>query len=345
MCGVVCAPVDPTKSLQFGKVPVNATSPSVSARPPIASWYRWLALAALIVTVLLVVLGGIVRVSGSGLGCGPAGSGVHGWPLCEGGVIPGADAEEMTEYSHRALASSLGVLLLLLAGFAIKLYRSDRRVLTLSVGAAALVIFEGLLGALVVEHDLHPVLVAVHLGIAMLVGAMLLTLWFLCDKPAARPIAPPTRRWVALAALILTWSTIFFGGWVAGTEKHGSLTAPVGGGAHYACGTDFPGCQGRVLPVGHGYAVNLQLAHRSLMYLTALLVLALAFMSRRVALMASLLAACALLVQILLGALNVWLLQEQILVLAHLTGGTLLWLAVTWLSLRSLIGEETASPA
>lgn len=318
----------------------NAVNPGATSRG-----FRALALFALVLTILLVVVGGVVRVSGSGLGCGPAGSGVHGWPLCEGGVIPADDAEQMTEYGHRALASTLGVVLLVLAGIAIRSYRRNRRVLWLSVGAAALVIFEGLLGGLVVEHDLHPVLVAVHLGIAMLVAAMLLTLWFISDKPNAGPVAPHLHRWIALAAIVLTWSTIFFGGWVAGTEKHGSLTAPIDGGAHYACGTDFPGCQGKVLPFGHRYAVNLQLAHRSLMYLTAIFVLTLAFISRRRALLAAALATAILALQILLGALNVWLLQEQLLVLAHLTVGTLLWLAVTWLSLRALIGETDPSPA
>ncbi len=45
--------------------------------------FRRLALATGVATFLLILLGGVVRVSGSGLGCGPAGSGFHGWPLCE----------------------------------------------------------------------------------------------------------------------------------------------------------------------------------------------------------------------------------------------------------------------
>jgi heme A synthase len=318
------------------------------SRYEVAPWYRRLVATAFVITILLIVVGGIVRVSGSGLGCGPAGSGVHGWPLCEGGVIPADDAEQMTEYSHRALASALGLLLLVIAGVAIKRYRRDRRIVALSGFAAGLVIFEGLLGGLVVEHDLHPVLVAVHLGIAMLVAALLLTLWFVIKRPDARPRAPHKTRWLALFALDATWLTIFFGGWVAGTEKHGSLTAPVDGGAHYACGTDFPGCQGRFLPIAQGYAVNLQLAHRLLMYLTAIFVLSLvvvAWRRSRGLRLEALLVLCLLGTQILLGALNVLLLQEQVLVLAHLTVGTLLWLAVVWLSLRTLIdpAEESAT--
>ncbi|MCL6440463.1 MAG: COX15/CtaA family protein, partial [Thermoleophilum sp.] len=51
--------------------------------------YRRLAVATLVATFLLIVLGGIVRVSGSGLGCGPEGSGFHGWPFCNGDIVPG----------------------------------------------------------------------------------------------------------------------------------------------------------------------------------------------------------------------------------------------------------------
>ncbi len=51
--------------------------------------FRRLALVTLVATFLLIVLGGLVRVSDSGLGCGPGGSGFHGWPLCQGDVVPG----------------------------------------------------------------------------------------------------------------------------------------------------------------------------------------------------------------------------------------------------------------
>ena len=42
-----------------------------------------------VATFVLIIVGGIVRVSDSGLGCGPGGSGFHGWPFCNGDVVPG----------------------------------------------------------------------------------------------------------------------------------------------------------------------------------------------------------------------------------------------------------------
>ena len=50
---------------------------------------RRLVLATAIATFVLIIVGGVVRVSDSGLGCGPAGSGFHGWPFCNGDVVPG----------------------------------------------------------------------------------------------------------------------------------------------------------------------------------------------------------------------------------------------------------------
>ena len=72
--------------------------------------FRRLALVTVVATFALVILGGFVRVSDSGLGCGPGGSGFHGWRLCEGSVIPGADLNTVVEYSHRTVASLVGLL-------------------------------------------------------------------------------------------------------------------------------------------------------------------------------------------------------------------------------------------
>ena len=48
--------------------------------------FRRLVSLTIVATLVLILIGGIVRVSDSGLGCGPAGSGTQGWPLCEGGL-------------------------------------------------------------------------------------------------------------------------------------------------------------------------------------------------------------------------------------------------------------------
>src|SRR5215210_784799 len=119
--------------------------------PTAASGYRRLALATVLATFLLIVLGGIVRVSDSGLGCGPGGSGLHGWPLCRGDVVPGGDVNAIIEYLHRTAASIVGLLWLVLSIQAFRRYRSYVRLTSIGFG---LVVAQGLLGALVVEKNL-----------------------------------------------------------------------------------------------------------------------------------------------------------------------------------------------
>jgi heme A synthase len=319
-------------------------------RQPVSAGYRRLTGWGLVLTFLLVVLGGIVRVSDSGLGCGPGGSGLHGWPLCDGGLVPGETGAILIEYSHRTLASVVGIVMILLAWFAWRNYRPDKRIVFLSSAATGLVIAEGLLGGLTVEYDLNPVLVATHLGIAMLVTGLLMTLWFICRDPNTRPVASRGTRWLGAAALALTWCTIVAGGYVAGTEKFGSTSAKVAGGAHYACGTEFPACKGEILiiPLGNDHAVNVHLTHRLLMYLTLIFALILVFKAWKTGGRARRFAPVVVFVllgQILLGAINVWVLEDRSLILAHLTGGTLLWLSVTWLSLVTLLSEDTSEPS
>ena len=89
---------------------------------------RKLALATLVATFVLILVGGVVRVSDSGLGCGPAGSGFHGWPFCNGDVVPGVDLNSIVEYTHRVLAIVVGFMMLALVVLAWRRYREYRLV-------------------------------------------------------------------------------------------------------------------------------------------------------------------------------------------------------------------------
>ena len=63
------------------------------------SRFRRLVTFTIVATLALILIGGVVRVSDSGLGCGAEGSGTHGWPLCEGGVLPADSAESVIEFA------------------------------------------------------------------------------------------------------------------------------------------------------------------------------------------------------------------------------------------------------
>ncbi|HWB69827.1 MAG TPA: COX15/CtaA family protein, partial [Solirubrobacterales bacterium] len=119
--------------------------------------------AALATAFALVVLGGIVRVGDAGLGCGAAGSGLHGWPLCRGGLLPSAHARTILEYSHRFLASALVALLIAVLWSAIRNAHGQRFMIGAAITALALIVPPALRGALTVEHGLSPSLGAAHL--------------------------------------------------------------------------------------------------------------------------------------------------------------------------------------
>lgn len=303
--------------------------------------YRRLSVTTFVLTLLLIAVGGIVRVSDSGLGCGAAGSGLHGWPLCGGRVLPILNANQIVEYSHRALASLVGLLILALVFWAWRRYRSNKTLVWLSTAAVVLVIGEGVLGGATVENDLSPWLVATHLGISMLILGALLGIVLACSARAAVPLLPKATRVLAVVASFFTWCTIVIGGYVAGTEKYGSLSGEIDGGAHLACGREFPSCNGGLFPFGQSQSIDLQLTHRLFMYLTVIAVVLLVgrVLSGATVARTRNLAIGALVVlgsQVLLGAMNVWFGEHRGLILGHLMLGTILWLVLLALTLELL---------
>ena len=300
--------------------------------------FRRLATITVFATVVLILIGGIVRVSDSGLGCGPAGSGTQGWPLCEGGLLPGGDYTAFVEFSHRVAATVVGVLILALVVVALRNLRGHRLIVRGSIAAGVLVLAQAALGGLTVEEGLHEYLVAAHLGLAMLLLALVLVLRRLAqadaEEPAPRAAQGPqggsrALRVVTGAATVLVLATIVAGGLVAGTEGEGKPSEPVLG-AHSACGEQFPACLDRFMPFGLDRLVDIQLTHRLFMYLAAIAVVAMAVVAarQRAPSRAFYVAPAVLAVQILLGALNVWSGEHAGLIVAHLAVATLLWSVV-----------------
>jgi heme A synthase len=295
--------------------------------------YRRLALATIVATFVLVIVGGIVRVSDSGLGCGPASSGFHGWPFCNGDVVPGLDLNTIIEYTHRTLAGIVGLMMIALAVLAWRRYRGNRALVRAAIAAALLVLAQGLLGAATVENNLDETLVAAHLGLAMALFALTIFIWR-ASKPenlGAEP-ADGGRRFkpLAIVACGLAFCTIVAGGYMAGTQNYGRADYQLGDGAHHACGKEFPTCNGDFLPFGDTRLVDIHLTHRAFVYLTTFAVLALIALALRRRPSAGVvrnaqIAAAILAAQLLVGALNVWLDEYEALIVLHLALGTLLW--------------------
>jgi heme A synthase len=304
--------------------------------------YRRLALATAAATFLLILVGGVVRVSDSGLGCGPKGSGFHGWPFCNGDVVPGVNLNSIIEYSHRALASAVGLMALALAVLAWRRYRSNRALLWSTGAAFVLVVAQGLLGAATVEEGLDEGLVAAHLGLAMLCFGLLIYAWRATREEVLGvepPAGGPRFRSLSVVATGFVLCTIVAGGYMAGTQNYGRPDYQLGDGAHHACGKEFPTCNGAFMPFGQSRLVDIHLVHRAFMYASSLLLLTLVALALRRrpggAVVRTAQAMLALLVaQVLVGALNVWLDEYEALIVLHLTLGTLLWASALGLSLQ-----------
>ena len=312
--------------------------------------FRRLLNATLLATFALIVIGGVVRVSDSGLGCGPEGSGTHGWPLCGGRVLPFLQEHQIIEFSHRVVATVVVLLIIALAIVAFRRLREHRWLVRGVVAAAILVIAQAGLGGLTVEHGLEPAFVAAHLGLAMLLLGLLIALRRLAqgDERTAPLDVSRALRCTTVVATVLVFATIVAGGVVAGTEEEGTTSGPVVG-AHLACGTEFPTCLGKFMPFSYGKMVDIQLTHRLLMYLTALAILAMTVVAirRRVVLppdgnRAFLLVPLLLVCQILLGAINVWEGKHPGLIVAHLTLATILWGTVVHAAASLMAIPETA---
>ncbi|HEX6651478.1 MAG TPA: COX15/CtaA family protein [Thermoleophilaceae bacterium] len=299
-----------------------------------------LVLATGIATFVLIIVGGVVRVSDSGLGCGPAGSGFHGWPFCNGDVVPGVNLHSIVEYTHRAVA---GIVTILILAIVVQAWRRHREFLVPALGLLGLVLAQAALGGATVEDNLEEAYVAAHLCLAMLLLGGLIWL-YRAASGATVTDGGPRIRVLGIAASVAVLCTIVAGGYMAGTQNYGRADYQLGDGAHHACGKQFPTCNGEFMPFGKARLVDIHLTHRAFMYLAAILVISLVAVAirRGVATRWAWGLAGLLALQILVGALNVWLDEYELLIVLHLALGTLLWATTLGLTLQLAPARERA---
>ena len=126
---------------------------------------KYLALTSLVILYSLMFIGGYISAAGLGLTCPE-------WPLCPNGLIP--DDEYFIEWVHRFIAATTGALIVATM-IATWINRDANRKIRFTISfASALVIVQITLGAIVIDTKLHAVLVSVHLGIGILLFAMVL---------------------------------------------------------------------------------------------------------------------------------------------------------------------------
>lgn len=185
---------------------------------------RRLFLLAAIFAYLQIALGGVVRVSGSGLGC-------PDWPLCHGRPYPPANLNSIIEYSHRTVGAVTGVLIIAAVVAAWVVFRSRRPLVGwLAVASLAAVAVEGGLGGVVVASELTPWLVAVHLGLAMIILGCLIATAVLA-MPESTGIESVSFKRLAIAAVVATYVLLLTGSSVVATNADESCNSwPLCGG-------------------------------------------------------------------------------------------------------------------
>jgi heme A synthase len=187
-------------------------------------FFQRLALVTLAAIFALIVLGGVVRVTESGLGC-------PDWPLCHGKIIPHADFNTLIEYSHRMVASVVGLLVLAVAVVAWVRYRAQPWIVWPAVTGLALVIAQGALGGVTVLTELHGKAVTAHLGLAEALFALSIFI-FLASRGGVRlpEMGQKGMATLAVSAAVGVYVLLLTGSYVTTS------------GASGAC-PDWPLCQ------------------------------------------------------------------------------------------------------
>ena len=277
--------------------------------------FKLVARLATITTVLmygLIVVGSVVRTTGSGLAC-------PDWPLCNGQLIPPFQFNVFLEWFHRLIALCVGLLLFTTAGVILTRSEVRGRLGGLAGLAVALYFTQALLGALTVWKLLDPSIVSGHLAVGLLLFSTLLLIALIAVHATQDEDAAPAARPQGLLALfssatLLTYAQAVLGGIVS--TNHAGLACP-----------DWPACNGEWFPAMTGL-VGLQVAHRWGAYALTGALFVVAASSGRLAdplgRRLTFLAAGLVLVQVALGVANVFMGVPVMISALHLANATLI---------------------
>ena len=284
-------------------------------------------------TLLLITVGAIVRTTESGLGC-------PDWPLCHGNLIPPAEKTAIIEWSHRTIASIVGLLIVASTVVALRAHRNDRLVLWITLPVLPLLAVQAWLGKVTVERELPPEIVAIHLSTALVLLALLALI------AAYSFIGTDRALWgdqdhdgllrVSVLAVVVTGVVLVIGSYVVGTN------------AGYGC-SSWPGCTQATIPFIEGARLqHIHWLHRITVVLGVAVIALLAYfvlsemrdpdpLLRKAA--HSLIGLYV--VQIIIGALNPWTNFSTAAQVAHLAVGSAIWALLVVTAFASQYRPET----
>jgi heme a synthase len=277
------------------------------------------------VTAVLLVAGGLVTSTGSGLA-------VPDWPLSFGGLFPPMTGGVLFEHGHRLVAALVGLLTI---GLAVWFGRSEPRVWVrrLSYLAIGAVVAQGLLGGLTVLLRLPPSVSVLHACLAqgffciVVLLAVCTSRGFL-ETPPARPGDRPAPWIPAAIATGLVYAQLILGAVMRHTGA--GLAIP-----------DVPLAFGRLVPPLTSFEIAVHFAHRvvALVVAAVVCVSAAPFLRRRLApaglVRPARLAVGLVTLQIALGATTVMTRLAVLPATAHVVVGALLLATCLVLTVRA----------
>jgi len=274
----------------------------------------------------LIVLGGVVRITGSGMGCGD-----H-WPRCDGQWFPRLDLPTLIEIGHRWVAALVSLLVFAVVAVAWRRHRTEPALRNPATLAAVLLVVQVLLGAVTVKLALPPWVIITHLANAMLLLATLMVV-ALRAGAAGTPAIPAGQsrhqaHGLVVATAALGFVVILFGAQVA--NFHAGLLC-----------LGFPLCEGGVLPPQSSLGA-LHWTHRVLAFAFLGVTLVMVTRVSRPLRRAAVTVLAATLVQIAVAAAMVLQLLPPALRALHLLVGTLVWAALVLLVFESARTPEPA---
>jgi len=213
------------------------------------SIYPMLAVTSLVSTLLLIMMGAIVRVTGYGLGC-------PDWPLCYGQVVPPFQIAPWVEFTHRLLGGLTSLQIVTLAVLAWREFRSEKWIFRPAVAVVGLLAVQIALGGLHVIFEIPPATGWVHTGVAMAIVALVAS-QVAVAHPAAQSFSARTADIVrdrglpvAIATMAaVTYLLLLTGSFV--TRSGASLVCP-----------SFPNCGVEATSAAMRGLIDIQMLHR-----------------------------------------------------------------------------------
>jgi heme A synthase len=295
--------------------------------------FSTLAVIALISTIILIMIGAIVRVTGNGLGC-------PDWPLCHGRAIPPFLLSAWVEFLHRLFGAAVVLVVGALIVLAWRWFKPDKWIFRTAVATTIVLAIQIALGGIHVVYELPRWTGWIHTGVAMLVAG-LVALWVAVTHPATRRLGQRTAATFAGTRLPL-WSAITAGATYV-LLLTGSLVTRTG--ASLVC-PDFPLCGLPVIPENLRTMVIIQMTHRIAAIVVGVgIILVLYFMLKasrqdRGVKRITLIFIGLLVLQLLLGMSNVLLTLPMWSRVLHLGTGATIWVFMVILSATVIRGED-----